>query len=95
VPLVLALYRKNVVNAARLVELLSTNPARILGVNGGSLGIGSEADITVIDPELNFVLQKQDILSKSKNSPFIGSSLQGKAVFTLCGGRITHNLLSP
>ena len=95
VPLVLALYRKNVVNVVRLVELLSTNPARILGVNGGSLGIGSEADITVIDPELNYVLQKQDILSKSKNSPFIGSRLQGKAVFTLCGGRITHNLLSP
>jgi dihydroorotase len=95
VPLVLALYRKNVVNAARLVELLSTNPARILGVNGGSLGIGSEADITVIHPELNYVLQRQDIISKSKNSPFIGSRLQGKAVFTLCGGRITHNLLSP
>jgi len=95
VPLALALYRKSVIDAARLVELLSSNPARILGVKGGSLGIGTVADITVIDPEQQFVLQEQDILSKSKNSPFIGSKLQGKAVLTLCGGRITHNLLTP
>ena len=78
-----------------MVELLSSNPARILGVKGGSLEVGKEADITVIDPELKFLFQEKNILSKSKNSPFIGSRLQGKAVFTLCGGRITHNLLSP
>ena len=94
VPLALELYRKGLIDAARLVELLSVNPARILGVAGGSLGIGTEADITVIDPEVKFVLQGQDFYSKSKNSPFIGSKLQGKAVFTLCGGRITHNLLT-
>ena len=94
VPLGLELHRKGVIDAARLVELLSVNPARILGVDGGSLGIGTEADIAVIDPELKFVLQGQDFYSKSKNSPFIGSKLQGKAVLTLCGGRITHNLLT-
>ncbi len=95
VPLTLALFRKGHIDASRLVQLLSSNPARILGVEGGSLGIGAEADIAVIDPELHFVLQEQDILSKGKNSPFIGASLQGKTVLTLCGGRITHNLLSP
>ncbi|KPJ99129.1 MAG: dihydroorotase [Desulfobacterales bacterium SG8_35] len=93
VPLALALFRKGHVDASRLVELLSSNPARILGVTGGTLGLGAEADIAVIDPEQHFVLREQDILSKSKNSPFIGSKLQGKAVLTLCGGRITHNLL--
>ncbi len=92
-PLALELHRKGHIDANRLVELLSSNPARILGVKGGSLGIGEAADITVIDPEQRFVFQEQDILSKSKNSPFIGSALQGKAVLTLCGGRITHNLL--
>jgi dihydroorotase len=92
VPLALALFRKGYIDAARLVELLSTNPARILGVKGGSLGIGSLADIAVIDPEEKFILQEQDIYSKSKNSPFLGSKLQGKAVLTLCGGRITHNI---
>ena len=95
VPLTLALFRKGHIDASRLVELLSSNPARILGVRGGSLGIGAAADLTVIDPEHRFVLMEQDILSKSKNSPFIGSRLQGKAVLTLCGGRITRNLLTP
>jgi dihydroorotase len=93
VPLSLALFRKGYIDALRLVELLSTNPARILGVKGGSLGIGSVADIAVIDPEQKFTLQEQDIFSKSKNSPFLGSKLQGKAVLTLCSGRITHNIL--
>lgn len=94
VPLALVLFRKGSIDASRFVELLSTNPARILGVRGGSLEIGTDADIAVIDPDLNFILQEQDILSKSKNSPFLGAKLQGKAVLTLCGGRITHNLLS-
>jgi dihydroorotase len=93
VPLALSLLREGHIEAARLVELLSSNPARILGVAGGSLGIGNAADIVVIDPEQQFVLREQDLLSRSKNSPFIGSRLQGRAVLTLCGGRITHNLL--
>lgn len=92
-PLALALFRKGHIDTSRLVELLSVNPATILGIRGGSLGVGAEADITVIDPELDYVFQEQDILSKSKNSPFIGSTLQGKAILTICGGRITHSLL--
>ncbi len=92
-PLALNLYRKGHINATRLVELLSANPARILGVRGGSLGVGAAADVTVIDPDLEFVFQEKDIVSKSKNSPFIGSKLKGRAVLTICGGRISHNLL--
>jgi dihydroorotase len=94
VPLALALFRKGYIDEARLVELLSTNPAKILGVKGGSLSIGVDADIAVIDPEHQFVLHKNDIVSKSKNSPFIGTKLQGKSLLTICGGRITHNVLS-
>ncbi len=94
VPLALALFRKGYIDEARLVELLSTNPAKILGVKGGSLTIGSDADITVIDPGHRFVLHEKDIVSRSKNSPFIGAKLQGKALLTICGGRITHNVLS-
>ena len=94
-PLTLALVRKKHINAARMVELLSVKPAGLLGTTGGSLGPGSEADIAVIDPELRFTLQEQDILSKGKNSPFIGTRLQGRVVLTICRGRITYNLLSP
>ena len=93
VPLALSLFRKGHINEARLVELLSVNPARILGVSGGSLAIGAAADITVIDPGQRFILRSGDIVSKSRNSPFIGTRLQGKAVLTLCGGTITHNAL--
>jgi dihydroorotase len=93
VPLAMALFRKNHIDAARMVELLSKNPAKILGVKGGSLSLGAAADITVIDPDHSFVLYEKDIVSKSKNSPFIGARLQGKALLTICGGRITHNLL--
>jgi dihydroorotase len=94
VPLALALFRKGYIDEARLVELLSGNPAKILGVKGGSLSIGADADIAVIDPEHQFVLHENDIASKSKNSPFIGAKLQGKALLTICGGRITYNALS-
>ncbi|MDX1776714.1 MAG: dihydroorotase, partial [Desulfobulbales bacterium] len=93
VPLAMALFRKGCIDVARLVELLSCNPARILGVKGGTLGPGNDADVTVIDPDHHFVLQEEDILSLSRNSPFIGAKLQGRAVLTLCGGRITHNIL--
>jgi len=93
VPLALSLFRKGYINEARLVELLSVNPARILGVAGGSLTIDAAADITVIDPGKRFILRSEDIVSKSRNSPFIGTRLQGRAVLTLCGGRITHNAL--
>jgi dihydroorotase len=79
-----------VISEARLVELMSTAPARILGVAGGSLGIGDAADITVIDPEQKFHFTEEGIVSRSKNTPFLGWQFQGKAVLTLLGGRITH-----
>ena len=94
VPLALVLVRKGYINEARLVELLSVNPAKILGVTGGALSIGADADITVIDPGLRFTIHEKDIVSKSKNSPFIDTYLQGRALLTICGGRITHNSLS-
>ena len=93
VPLALTLVRKGYITEARLVELLSINPAKILRVNGGSLSIGAAADLTVIDPDRRFTLRENDFLSKSKNSPFIGVALQGRALLTLCNGRTTHNIL--
>ncbi|HIJ79721.1 MAG: dihydroorotase [Desulfobulbaceae bacterium] len=90
VPLALALVRQGKIDIGRLVELMSVNPAHILGVVGGSLAEGGVADVTVIDPEKKFVFKEEDIHSKSKNSPFLGSQLQGKAVLTIMGGRVTY-----
>jgi dihydroorotase len=88
-PLSLALVRENVIGPARLVELMSCAPARILGVPGGSLHIGAVADITVVDPEKRFTFSVQKSFSKGKNSPFDGWELQGKAIMSMVEGRIT------
>jgi len=92
VPLALALVREGVIDARRFVELLSASPARILGVPGGSLADGVPADLTLIDPNLSFVYTLESVVSKSKNSPFIGWNLQGRAIMTLVGGRLMFRL---
>ncbi|MEW6501938.1 MAG: dihydroorotase [Thermodesulfobacteriota bacterium] len=88
-PLGLVLVREGLITPARLVELMSTNPARILGVAGGTLSPGAAADVTVIDPEVRFVFSEADLASKSRNSPFLGWEMQGRAVLTLLAGRVT------
>jgi len=92
-PLSLGLVRDGLISKKRLVELMSVNPAKILGVKGGSLGAGDPADITVIDPDQKFHFTREIIRSKSKNSPFLGMEMQGRAVMTIMGGRITHNIV--
>lgn len=91
-PLSLALVREGVINEQKLVELMSVHPAQILGVEGGSLSTGAVADITVINPDISFTYTEEQVVSKSKNSPFLGEKLQGRAVYTIVGGRITHRL---
>jgi dihydroorotase len=93
VPLTLALVRDGVIPARRFVELLSVNPAKILGVPGGTLAAGSAADITVIRPDAQFEYTEESVVSRSKNSPFLGWQLTGRAVLTMMEGRITFSTL--
>jgi len=73
---------------ARLVELMSINPARILGLkNKGRLACGCDADITIVDKEKEWVYSKEKIQSKSKNSPFIDWQFKGKVTDVIAGGR--------
>ena len=73
----------------RLVELLSANPAKILGLkNKGNLSSGSDADITIIDPGKDWIYKKDSIQSKSKNSPFIDWSFKGKVTEVIVGGKV-------
>ncbi|MDY7034898.1 MAG: dihydroorotase [Thermodesulfobacteriota bacterium] len=87
-PLTLALVREGVLSLSQAVRKLSSNPALILGVDGGTLREGGPADLAVIDPEYEYTLKAEDIQSKSKNSPFIGTSLKGRNLLTIVGGRI-------
>jgi dihydroorotase len=93
-PLSLALVRDKVIDERRLVELMAFNPAAILGIPAGTLSPGAAADITLIDPEREFVYSADQVISKSRNTPFLGWKLQGRAVVTMVGGAIRHNLLT-
>jgi dihydroorotase len=75
------------IRLVRLVELLSTNPARILNVPGGSLSDGGAADLTVIAPDLVVTIDPSKFRSKSRNTPFGGWQLKGGVVATIVGGR--------
>ena len=76
----------------RLIEAMSTLPARILGLSRGTLRPGAAADITIIDPELSWRVDVKHFRSKSVNSPFDGWTLQGRAVATIVGGRMKYRL---
>lgn len=74
-----------------LVKLTSYNPSKILKIDRGTLQVGKIADITVFDPNESYIYKKEDIVSKSKNSPFIGEKLKGKVCYTIVGGKIVYN----
>jgi dihydroorotase len=75
------------VSFPRLVELLSRNPARLLGVAGGTLAPGSPADVTVLAPDHRVTVDPARLRSKSRNTPFGGWQLRGGVVATIVGGR--------
>jgi dihydroorotase len=87
-PLTLNLVRKGVMDLPSAIARLSCNPAGILGIKGGTIQEGKEADLTVIDPNKEYVVKEEEFRSKSHNSPFIGWSMKGKAILTMVGGRI-------
>jgi dihydroorotase len=78
------------ISVKRAIELLSTNPARVLNLPGGSLAEGAPADIVVIDPDRRVTIDASRHVSKSKNTPFNGWELRGAVAYTLVGGRIVH-----
>ena len=81
------LVHSGLISLSRMVQLLSANPARILGVPGGSLSEGQPADITVIAPDLRVTVAARALRSKSKNTPFDGWELRGGVAATIVGGR--------
>ncbi len=84
---------KKVLTFEQAVSKMTTNPAKIFSLKDrGSLKEGSIADITILDLEHRYELKKEDILSKSKNSPFIGRKFKGCAVMTIVGGKIVWTL---
>ena len=84
------LVHNGLIRLPRLVELLSTNPARILNVQGGALTEGALADITVIVPDLPVTVDASKFRSKGRNTPFGGWQLKGGIAATIVGGRTVY-----
>lgn len=85
------LVHKGVIDLVRLVELCSTNPARIFKLtNRGTLRPGSVADVTILDPSLSWTYNVNETRSKSRNTPFDGEEFHGGAVATIVGGRVVY-----
>lgn len=72
----------------RIIEMLTSAPARILGIKKGTLSLGADADVTLFAPEKKWVYAKEEILSLSHNTPFIGRELKGKVEHVFVGGKL-------
>ena len=91
VPLALErLVHSGLIRLPRLVELLSTAPARVLRIRGGSLSPGTPADVTVLAPDLKVRVRASQLRSRSKNTPFDGWELRGGVAATIVGGRTVY-----
>jgi dihydroorotase len=75
------------ISLADMIAKFTVNPARLLNLNKGTLSVGADADVTVFDPDCEWIFRAEDSASKSKNSPFFGWKLKGKAVATIVGGK--------
>jgi dihydroorotase len=87
-PLTLQLVRDGILSLPAAIKKMTCVPASILGVSGGVLKKGMAADLSIIDPKEEYILKEEDIISKSKNSPFIGKTLKGRNILTMVEGRI-------
>lgn len=91
-PLTLALMRDGLFDLPTAIAKVTCEPARILGIDVGTLRPGGPADIAVIDPDLEWKVTRDELRTKSKNTPFDGWTMRGRAVLTLVDGRIVHDL---
>jgi dihydroorotase len=87
----LRLYHNGEVELMRLIQALTLNPARLLGLGGGRLAKGAQADLVVIDLDRSWVVEPEALRSKSKNTPFDSARLQGRALLTVVAGRLVYN----
>ena len=88
----LLVHKHRKIDIARLIEMYTVEPARLLKINAGTLSIGAPADVTLIDPDLEWTVKIDRLESASRNSPFDGWKMKGRAVRTIVGGKTVWNL---
>ncbi len=84
----MSLVREGVLTLNQLIEKMTLNPAKILQLNRGTLKVGSEADIVIVDEQKEYIVDSTKFISKGKNTPFDGWVLRGTPVITICRGRM-------
>jgi dihydroorotase len=89
-PLALKWAHDNKANLAQAVAAITSQPASILGIAGGHLSINADADIAIFNPQTEWKVAANTLISQGKNTPFLGSAMLGKVYFTLLHGQITH-----
>jgi dihydroorotase len=90
-----ALVTPGIINWSRLIYCMSTRPAELLGVAGGTLAVGQPADVVLIDPERVWTVEIEQMRSKSRNSPFEGRRVKSRAVATLVEGEWRYRAEPP
>ena len=89
-PLAMDLVHRGVLTPLQLVDRMSCGPARIMGLQAGDLEEGGPADLVLIDPEMEFTVDREKFLSRGRNTPFHGRRVRGRALITLVEGRMAH-----
>lgn len=82
------LYHKDKLDLPLIISKMTWEPAKALGLEGGTLATGAKADVTVIDPELDWTVDAAKFYTRGSHSPFIGRTLKGKAILTVVDGEI-------
>ncbi len=90
--LTLLVHRTKAIDLKRLITMYTVNAATLLRLSKGTLNAGADADITMIDPDLEWTFRKQDSFSHSRNTPFDGWELKGRAVRTIVSGKTVWSL---
>ena len=85
-----ALVKPGILTPMQMAEKMSYNPAKILGLDKGTVEAGSPADLTIFDPECEWVIDPAEFLSKGKNTPFGGKKVTGKVMATIVDGEIVY-----
>jgi len=88
----LLVYKHRKIDIVRLIEMYTLEPAKLLGLEAGTLSVGAPADVTLIDPDLEWTVTIDKFESASRNSPFDGWKLKGRAVRTIVGGKTVWKL---
>jgi dihydroorotase len=89
---VLSLIEPGHLTWSQLIEKLTMNPARVLGLDRGTLKPGADADVTIIDPQAEWTIDPEKFLSKSRNCPFAGWKVRGRAHAVILGGEIKFEI---